>query len=198
MGFLDKAKAAAMDLQAKADTALGNSGLMGGSPMGAPGGSGSQGDRLLRDLGVLTYLNAVGTPGSADDYNRIMALLQQLAPAGSAQSQPDAAMGAPASPAASRCGQGLVCCGPGFRRPPPPGSAAPPPPPRWGFAPPPPLPPGGGFPPRGPDAAPGDAIRRRTGRRRRAGAEHRRRRAGGRRGRRRRRGDAAATPPSWA
>ena len=98
MGFLDKAKAAAMDLQAKADTALGNSGLMGGSPMGAPGGSGGQGDRLLRDLGVLTYLNAVGTPGSADDYNRIMALLQQLAQQGQLNLSLTPAMGAPGGP----------------------------------------------------------------------------------------------------
>ncbi|WP_048698412.1 hypothetical protein, partial [Nostocoides australiense] len=90
MGFLDKAKAAAQDLQQKADTAMANSGLMGGTPMGGPvGGSGygagrggGEGDRLLRDLGVLTYLNAVGRPGSAEDYHRIMGQLQSLESSG--------------------------------------------------------------------------------------------------------------------
>ena len=127
MGFLDKAKAAAMDLQAKADTALANSGMMGGSP-GGPMGGGPRGhaeaDRLLRDLGVLTYLNAGGRPGSADDYQRILGSLQQLEARGQLGSL---TVGAPL-PA------------PGMP-PPPPGavaaSAAPPPPPVSASVPPP-------------------------------------------------------------
>jgi hypothetical protein len=98
MGFLDKAKAAALDLQAKADTALSNGGMMGGNPMGGPGGGGGQADRLLRDLGVLTFLNAVGTPGSADDYNRIMDSLQQLRSAGQLNLSLSPVMGAPGGP----------------------------------------------------------------------------------------------------
>ena len=100
MGFLDKAKAAAMDLQAKADTALSNSGMMGGNPMGGPGGvgGGGQADRLLRDLGVLTFLNAMGTPGSADDYNRIMSSLQQLRASGQVNLSLSPVMGAPGGP----------------------------------------------------------------------------------------------------
>lgn len=102
MGFLDKAKAAAMDLQTKADTALGNSGLMGGSPLS---GSSGQADRLLRELGVLTYKNATGQPAPAEDYNRVMGELQKLAAAG--QLHLDATTtGGPAAP------------------PPPPGAAA--------------------------------------------------------------------------
>ncbi|WP_048548073.1 hypothetical protein, partial [Nostocoides jenkinsii] len=100
MGLLDKAKAAAMDLQAKADTALSNSGMMGGNPMGGPGGGGGggQADRLLRDLGVLTFLNAMGTPGSADDYNRIMSSLQQLRASGQVNLSLSPVMGAPGGP----------------------------------------------------------------------------------------------------
>lgn len=87
MGFLDKAKAAAMDLQQKADAAMANSGMMGGSPMGGGpmGGGGMPGgpaDRLLRDLGVLTYLNAMGRPGSAEDYQRVMEQLRSLESSG--------------------------------------------------------------------------------------------------------------------
>ena len=87
MGFLDKAKAAAMDLQQKADTAMSNSGLMGGNAMGSPGGGGSgsssaAADRLLRNLGVLTYLNASGRPGATEDYHRIMDELRGLEASG--------------------------------------------------------------------------------------------------------------------
>jgi hypothetical protein len=105
MGFLDKAKAAAMDLQQKADSAMSNAGMMGGSPMGAPGGGGGPGgpaDRLLRDLGVLTYLNAAGRPGSSADYQRIMEQLRSLEGSGqlNLQLSPAAApgFGAPGAP----------------------------------------------------------------------------------------------------
>lgn len=105
MGFLDKAKAAAMDLQQKADSAMSNAGMMGGSPMGAPGGGGGPGgpaDRLLRDLGVLTYLNAAGRPGSSADYQRIMEQLRSLEGSGQLNLQlapaAPAGYGAPGAP----------------------------------------------------------------------------------------------------
>ena len=81
MGFLDKAKAAASDLAAKADTALASSGL-GGS--GAPGGGDAE--RYFRDLGVLTYLDATGRPGAPEDRARVMASLQELEARGSIRS----------------------------------------------------------------------------------------------------------------
>jgi len=133
MGFLDKAKQAAMDLQQKADTALGNAGMMGGSPLGGPAGAASGGaDRLLHDLGVLTYLNATGRPGSAEDYNRIMGALQQLHQQGQLNLSLTPATGAPGGPPpppgavrahheATQAGQGTPA-GP----PPPGGGSAPP------------------------------------------------------------------------
>lgn len=133
MGFLDKAKQAAMDLQQKADTALGNAGMMGGSPLGGPAGAPSGGaDRLLRDLGVLTYLNATGRPGSAEDYNRIMGALQQLHQQGQLNLTLTPATGAPGGPPpppgavraqyeATQAGQGAQAS------PPPPGGASAPP-----------------------------------------------------------------------
>lgn len=107
MGFLDKAKAAATELQQKADTAMANSGLMGSTPGGMSGGPA---DRLLRDLGVLTYLNAQGRPGAAEDYHRVMEQLQAFDRQGALQLTLS-----PAAPA----GYG----GPGAP-PPPPGAAA--------------------------------------------------------------------------
>ncbi len=75
MGFFEKAKAAATDLAAKADGALSNAGI-GLPPAGAAG------EKLLRDLGVLSYLEAVGRPASADDKARVVAELQKLESAG--------------------------------------------------------------------------------------------------------------------
>ena len=74
MGLLDKAKAAANDLAAKADTALASSG------MGGPGASRSGGDadRYFRDLGVLTYLEANGRPASSEDRERVMQALKGM------------------------------------------------------------------------------------------------------------------------
>src|SRR5829696_5199936 len=54
MSFLERAKAAANDLAAKADVAMTQAGI---STPGAPPGGG---DRALRDLGVLAYLEATG------------------------------------------------------------------------------------------------------------------------------------------
>jgi hypothetical protein len=71
VGFMDKAKAAANELAAKADTALTGSGL------GGPGAAGGQGERLLRDLGVLTYLEAAGRPLPAGERERVLAELRE-------------------------------------------------------------------------------------------------------------------------
>lgn len=68
MGFLDKAKAAANELAAKADTALANSG------MAAPGGQSTE--RLLRDLGVLTWLELNGGPQPEGERDRILSALR--------------------------------------------------------------------------------------------------------------------------
>ena len=70
MGFLDKAKAAATELSAKADQALASQGLAG------PAAAGKQADKYFRDLGVLAYLEATGRSGAAGERERIMAALQ--------------------------------------------------------------------------------------------------------------------------
>lgn len=73
MGFLDKAKAAATDLAAKADTALASSGL------GGPGGvGGGDAEKYLRDLGVLAYLDATGRESSSADRERVLGALREL------------------------------------------------------------------------------------------------------------------------
>jgi len=69
MGFLDKAKAAANELAQKADTALASSGL---------GGPGASAERYLRDLGVITYLEAAGRPVPDADRDRVMTALREL------------------------------------------------------------------------------------------------------------------------
>jgi hypothetical protein len=68
VGFLDKAKAAASDLAAKADTALSNSG-MGGGPDPAT---------LYRDLGRMTYDEHAGRPVDPEARARILAELTAL------------------------------------------------------------------------------------------------------------------------
>lgn len=70
MGFLDKAKAAATELSAKADQALASQGLAG------PAAAGKQADKFFRDLGVLAYLDATGRPADGDEKARVMAALQ--------------------------------------------------------------------------------------------------------------------------
>ena len=69
MGFLDKAKAAANELAQKADTALASSGL---------GGPGASAERYLRDLGVITYLEAAGRPVPDADRDRVLTALREL------------------------------------------------------------------------------------------------------------------------
>lgn len=121
MSFFERAKAAASDLAAKADVAMSNAGV------NVPG---MGGDRALRDLGVLAWLEATGRPVDAADRERVMATLRELETAGRLGPltvTPAQPYGAP---------------------PPPPGSAgAPPPPPGAGAPPPPPPAPGAGAPP---------------------------------------------------
>ncbi|MBA3310915.1 MAG: hypothetical protein H0U28_12850 [Nocardioidaceae bacterium] len=71
MGLLDKARAAATDLAAKADTARVKPGA-GGS------GSGGDADRYFRDLGVLAYLEANGRSTSLEDRERVMDALKGM------------------------------------------------------------------------------------------------------------------------
>ena len=75
MGFMDKAKAAANDFAAKADTALANSGL------GGPGAAASP-DKLLRDLGVVAYLESTGRQAPDGERERLMTALGGLEAAG--------------------------------------------------------------------------------------------------------------------
>jgi hypothetical protein len=132
MGFLDKAKAAATDLAAKADTALAGAGLGGGS------GAYQDSDSYLRDLGVITYLQATGRPVADDDRERVLAALSTMEQNGQLRSL------------ALRTGAGPVPGTPGAMgaTPPPPGAAAPPPP----------APPGFGVPPAPGAGAPSTAA----------------------------------------
>lgn len=110
MGFMDKARAAASDLAAKADTALANSGL------GAPGAG--EANKYFHDLGVLTFLTESGRPASAEDRERVMAALREMDARGAIVSFGLQTAAAPPPPPP-----------PGSAVPPPPGSAVPPPPP---------------------------------------------------------------------
>ena len=131
MSFFERAKAAANDLAAKADVAMTQAGIS--TPGTAPaGGAGGGGERALRDLGVLTYLEATGRPASADDRARLMATLHELESSGrlGPLTVTPSSFGAPGGP------------------PPPPGAAAAAaesaPPPPAAPPPPPPPPPGAG------------------------------------------------------
>lgn len=129
MGFLDKARATASELAAKADTALASSGL---------GGPGAEADKYLRDLGVLTYLEANGRAVSPDDRERVMEALRAMeargeirsfalhtavAAAGTVPPPPGAATPPPAGPPAAPVAE--------ERSEPITPSAPPPPPPSW-------------------------------------------------------------------
>ncbi|MEO6790149.1 MAG: hypothetical protein ABI187_04210 [Ornithinibacter sp.] len=128
MSFLERAKAAANELAAKADVAMSNAGL--NTPTGGGGGGG--GERALRDLGVIAWLDATGRPVAESDRERVMTALRRMEDAGQlggltvSQAPP-----APAGP------------------PPPPGAAA------TGWSPPPPPPPAG---PAGPSGASGQPL----------------------------------------
>ena len=123
MGFLDKAKAAASDLAAKADTALASSGL------GGPGNTGGGGDagKYFHDLGVLTYLETTARATDPRDRARVLAALQDMEARGAIRSFA-LHTAPPPQPGAPGNGPG------GFAPPPPPGAAGlapPPPPPSW-------------------------------------------------------------------
>ncbi len=128
MGFLDKAKAAATDLAAKADTALASSGI---SVPGVAAGGG-EADKYFHDLGVLTYLQATGRQAAAADHDRVMAALQQLEARGAIKSLALHTATPPPPGAAQAWGQG------GY--PPPPGAPMPPPQPGVTTTPPPQAP----------------------------------------------------------
>lgn len=119
MGFLDKAKAAATDLAAKADTALNSA-----ETSIAGGANPKEAEPMLRDLGAIAYLEATGRPMPDADVQRqrcvegIQSIESQttlnLQMTSSPPPAPGTTTGAPpAAPAA----------------PPPPAAAAPPPPP---------------------------------------------------------------------
>ena len=133
MGFLDKAKAAASDLAAKADTALASSGMT------TPGAAASP-ERLLRDLGVMAYLEATGREVPEGERDRVM---QALREAESRTALPLTLQTTPPPPGSA---------------PPPPGGAMQPPPPPGGAAPPapgtPPSAPPGPTPPTAPPPPP--------------------------------------------
>jgi len=62
---MDKARAAASDLAAKADSARAS-------------GSGGDTDRYFRDLGVLAYLEACGRPAPSEERERVMDALKGM------------------------------------------------------------------------------------------------------------------------
>lgn len=135
MGFLDKAKAAADNLAAKADSALSSTG---GTSIGPPP------EKCFRDLGMLGYLEATGRDFPEEERERLLGALREAEARGTALNF-TLQTAAPAAP-------------------PPPGAgaatpAAPPPPPGEAAAPPPPPPPPGeaGPPPPPPPPPPGEA-----------------------------------------
>lgn len=137
MGFLDKAKQAATELAARAETAMDQAGLSGSADA-------READRLLRNLGVLVWREHTGEPVDPADRERVLSALRELQAQGrlavpTLGDAPSASQSAPPPPPRS-AGQA-----------PPPGSTGqtPPPPPSGGpdhpSPPPPPPPPPGGF-----------------------------------------------------
>ncbi|WP_225755002.1 hypothetical protein [Actinotalea sp. Marseille-Q4924] len=116
MGFLDKAKAAANELATKADTALSGAGL------GGPG-TGGDADAHLRDLGVLTYLEATSRPADDGERRRVIAALERMEQQGALRSLTLRTTAAPPAP-----GAGSVPPPPGPGHTPPQGSGPVPPP----------------------------------------------------------------------
>lgn len=146
MSFFEKAKAAASDLAAKADVAMTNAGV------NVPG---MGGDKALRDLGVVAWMDATGRPVADADRERVMATLRDLESSGRlgplTLTPPAPAYGTPPPP------PGAAAAGAPAAPPPPPSTpqAGPPPPPSTPQPPPappaappaPPAPPQGGTPP---------------------------------------------------
>lgn len=145
MGLLDKAKAAASDLAAKADSAMNN---MSSTATGGPRPADL--DKYFRDLGVLTYLEASGRPADAAERERVLTTLRDLDGQGAIHSF---ALQTTPPPAPGMAGAPMT--------PPPPGMAGATPPPAPGMAgvtPPPPMgAPGGMTPPPAP-AAPAEVA----------------------------------------
>ncbi len=147
MGLLDKAKAAASDLAAKADSAMTSMSTTG---TGAPRPADL--DKYFRDLGVLAYLEATGRPADAAERDRVMTTLRDLDGQGAIRSF---ALATTPPPAPGMAGPAMA--------PPPPGMAGATPPPAPGMAgatPAPPAPmgaPGGMTPPPAP-AAPAEVA----------------------------------------
>ena len=137
MGFLDKAKAAASDLAAKADSALNSSGAGGPKPPGA-----GDVDKYFRDLGVLTYLEASGRAADAAERDRVMTALQGLDAGGAIRSfalhtapPPAPGMAGAVPPPPGMAGMGGATPPPpapaGAAPPAPAAPVTPPPPPSW-------------------------------------------------------------------
>lgn len=132
MGFLDKAKAAASELAAKADSAI-TSATSGG--VSAP--TAGDADKFFRDLGVLTYLGATGRPGDDAEHARVMATLRDLDERGALRSfdlhttpppAPGMAGQVPPPPGAAAVTAEVTAEEPPAAPQPP---VAPPPPPSW-------------------------------------------------------------------
>jgi hypothetical protein len=145
MGFLDKAKAAADQAMAKADSALSGSGVTGGSkPV----------DGYLKDLGLLAYLEATSRPPAdiAERRAQLIGWIYEIESAGpinlnQSSTAPGSAPAAPPPPGAAAAAAAAAPPPPGAAAaaaPPPPAPAAPPPP--GAVAPPPPP---GSVPPAG-------------------------------------------------
>lgn len=109
MGFLDKAKAAATDLAAKADTAITQ------ASSNWSGAGGGDAERLLRDYGLLTWREQHGQPADGAEFTRVREALQALEDQGRLRDLPLQTSPPPPPPS--------------YQTPPPPGGAAAPPPP---------------------------------------------------------------------
>ncbi|GAA4115470.1 hypothetical protein GCM10022415_11970 [Knoellia locipacati] len=154
MGFLDKAKAAANDLAAKADGAMAQAGI---NTPGSTSGTSAATDRLLRDLGVLAYLDATGRAAPEGERDRVMAGLREAEQQGGFSSfalrttppPPPGMGGAPGAPGMPSSQSAPP--------PPPPGQPeqAPPPPPPASA---PPSAPSQGLPPQSMPPAPGQGT----------------------------------------
>lgn len=133
MGFLDKAKAAATDLAAKADTAFNQA---------QSSFSGGDAERLLRDYGLLSWREQQGQQVDSAELTRVREALQSAERDGSLR---DLQLNTtPAPPPPPPGGYQAPPPPGGQQAPPPPGGSTPPPPPPGGNAPPPPPPPGPG------------------------------------------------------
>ncbi|NLG65531.1 MAG: hypothetical protein GX537_08000, partial [Actinobacteria bacterium] len=81
MSFFDKAKQAATEMAAKADQAMANAGLAGGTGGMSAGGS-READGVLRDYGLIMWREAHGQSVDAGDRERVLGVLQGLESAG--------------------------------------------------------------------------------------------------------------------